>query len=118
MPKKKPQFMIIYQCLKCGFDFGLTELDKPQCFYCDSTDQYIEIERKNLTPKAIADRLKQSTDRMMENLKKAYQNRPKEKANDSKDDSEKMLLDILVKTQKLQKDIKSLKLSKKKISNI
>jgi len=67
----KPKYIITYQCLNCGFDFALTEKEKPKCFYCESTENYIVIKKEKFTPQAVANRLKISTDRMMESLKGA-----------------------------------------------
>jgi hypothetical protein len=115
--KEKPQFMVIYQCLKCGFDFGITEQDKPKCFYCDSTEGYIEIERKKLTPEVLAERMKLVTDRMMENLQKAYKVRPKKANRKSDKDSEKELLEVMQKAKDLKQGIDSLKLKKRTKKN-
>jgi DNA-directed RNA polymerase subunit RPC12/RpoP len=71
----KPQWMIVYDCLQCGMDSGLIELQPPKCFGCGSSD-LVERERKELTPQVMADRMKRTADRMYENLQKAYDARP------------------------------------------
>lgn len=90
-------------------DFAITELKKPQCFYCQTLNiEFIVIKKQKLTPKVMADRLKLVTDRMMENLQKAYVV-GKESEGDCNTDE---LIDIMAKAKKLQKGIGELKLKK------
>lgn len=72
----KPKFMITYQCLECGMDFAVTEKDWPRCFYCDSQRDYLILTKEKITPEVMARRLKIVTDRMMENLQKAWETVP------------------------------------------
>lgn len=111
MPKKKsspklPKYIITYLCNKCGYDFALTERDKPKCFYCDTVGDCKIIKKQKLTSKAIADRLKLCTDRMMESLKGAYKARPKD------DKTEEELLEAMARANKFRKNVQSLKLSR------
>ncbi|HLD07912.1 MAG TPA: hypothetical protein VJB60_02510 [Candidatus Peribacterales bacterium] len=66
-----PQWMIIYDCRACGADSGMTELQRATCFQCGSTD-LMERERSAFTPEALAERMKLSAGRMLESLKKAF----------------------------------------------
>lgn len=102
MPKNKPQFMITYQCGQCGMDFAIGELQKPKCFYCEATENHTVIKKQKLTPEVMAERLKLVTDRMMENLKKAYEVKP-----DDMDEEE--LLETMGKAKDLRDRVQKMK---------
>ena len=102
-PKGKPKFIITYQCQSCGFDFAMSELDKPKCFYCEETKNYTIIKKQELTPEVMAKRMKLVSDRLMENLKGAYDTKP-----DDVDEEE--LLQALAKAKKFREKIHGLKL--------
>ena len=107
----KPKFMITYLCRKCGFDFAITELDKPKCFYCESSKDWEIVKKQKLTPEVMSERLKLVADRMMENLKKAHS--AGKETNEEFDETE--LLKVMAKASKLRKNIQHLKLEKNKI---
>jgi DNA-directed RNA polymerase subunit RPC12/RpoP len=107
MKPGKPKFMIVYRCGNCGQEFGRTELHTPACSYCDSKQGFTVIKKQKLTPKAIAERLKASTDNMMKALIGAYQTRP-ERIN------EKELLKVMQKAKAFTGKVQRLKLKKSK----
>ena len=74
----KPKFMIVYLCGKCSFRFGRTELHTPICSYCQARSGFTVVKKEKLTPDAIAERIKESTDNMMNALMGAYKVKPKE----------------------------------------
>lgn len=86
--------MVTYVCNKCGQDFARTELDKPVCFYCEAEGDCEIVNKQEITPEIIAERLKLVNERMMENLKKAYMNKP-----DGVDEDE--LLEVMSKAKEL-----------------
>lgn len=92
--------MITYICPKCGFDFARTEAEKPVCFYCDNTQGHKIVSKKKLTPEVIAERLRITSNRMMENLKKAWEVRPKEIREDPQEEGQ--MLELLGKAKKLR----------------
>ncbi len=99
--------MITYLCPQCGMDFAVTELDKAKCFYCQASDiEFIQKKKQKLTPKVIKERLKITTNRMMENLQKAYV-AGKESGCDEDTDE---LIDVLAQAKELQQEITDLKL--------
>lgn len=104
--KNQPKFMITYLCHNCQMDFTRTELDEPQCFYCDSSDNFEVIKKERITPEVIVARLKLSTDRMVDNLKKAYF-ADKEEIDDL---DEEEFIKIMDKANKLRKRVQALKL--------
>lgn len=106
---KKPQFMLTYLCLNCNFDFAISDTDKPRCFYCDAKDGFKLLSREKITPEVIAARLKKVSDRLMDNLKSAY-----EAGKDDEDFDETMMLQVLDKASQLRKKTHSLKLKNKK----
>src|SRR5690606_884877 len=71
--KKKPAYMMVYECGECGQTSGFSDLDDPRCYYCESTTSLTLISRQELTPEVMAARLKAVTDNMMKNLESAYQ---------------------------------------------
>lgn len=105
MKPGKPKQMIVYLCGKCGFKFGRTELHTPVCSYCQAKSGFTIVKKQKLTPSAIAERLKESTDNMMNALMGAYHTRPKEI-------DEKELLKIMQKAKKFTQKIQNLKLKK------
>jgi DNA-directed RNA polymerase subunit RPC12/RpoP len=105
MKSGKPKQMIVYLCGKCGFEFGRTELHTPICSYCQAKSGFTIVKKQKLTPSAIAERLKASTDNMMSALMGAYQTRPKEI-------DEKELLKVMQKAKKFTQKIQKLKLKK------
>ena len=90
-------------------DFARTELEKPRCFYCDINQGFEIIKKQELSPKVMVARLKLSTDRVVDNLKKAYFVGKQE---DDKFNEEK-LIKILAKANKLRHKVQSLKFNKK-----
>src|SRR5581483_10924680 len=101
MKAGKPKQMIVYLCGKCGFRFGRTELHTPVCSYCQAKSGFTIGKKQKLTPAAIAERLKESTDNMMAALTSAYQVRPKEV-------DEKQLLKTMQKAKEFSKKIAGL----------
>ena len=106
LPKKKNEYMITYLCKKCGFDFAVTEKQKPKCFYCDSKANFKIIKKQKITPRVIADRLKLVTDRMMDNLKKAYAEGTKQEKFEEEGD----LLEVMKSAKELKGKVQSLKI--------
>jgi DNA-directed RNA polymerase subunit RPC12/RpoP len=98
--RKLPKYLLTYLCKKCGMDFALSELHKPACFYCGSKQGHELVKKQKLTPKVLADRMKRVADRLVENLKKAYDVKPA-------DADEDQLLEALVKADKLRKGVKT-----------
>jgi len=107
--KSKPKYIITYLCSNCKMDFAQTEKDKPKCFSCGSTKNIVVIKKERLSPEVMSKRLQLVSERMMENLKKAWQHLPKEYFDD-----EKMLLEAMVKTKKLSQVIKKIRLKRNK----
>lgn len=107
---KKPKYMITYWCPHCQKDSGRTEQDEAKCFYCDRTNGLKEIKREKLTKEVMFNRIKTVTDRMMDNLRQAYDIR----ADDwpGTPEEEMILLEALAEGQDLQKAIE--KIRKKK----
>lgn len=99
--------MITYLCPRCCIDSGMTELDPPRCYMCESGDGLIEIHREPLSREAVFNRMKICADRMVDNLRKAYDiaecDWPKDEA------EELMLLEAMAKGQDLKEAIKELK---------
>lgn len=87
-------------------DFTRTELDKPVCFYCESSGDFEVIKKEEITPEVIASRLKITTDRIMDNLTKAYF-ADKDKMDDFEEEE---LLKIMSKANKFRKRVQALKL--------
>lgn len=103
--------MITYLCPQCGLDSAMTELEQPHCFYCEASNmKFIVIKKQKLTPKVMAARLKLCTDRMMENLQKAYEVGKKS----GEDFEEGELIDIMAKAKKLQDEVIDLEIDKEK----
>lgn len=108
--KSEPKFMIIYLCSNCGLDFGRHELEAPVCFNCGAAEDHTVISRQELTPEVIAERVKLTSNRMYENLQKAWDTRPDEIRNDPKKEKEfiellKQAKELRDKTQEAIKDI-------------
>lgn len=109
--RKKPKWMITYLCATCTFDSGRTELDGPWCFYCQNSEHLTEIKRVPMSPDAIAERLKISSDRMIENLLKAYNLSLKDWPDNLKE--EMMLLKAMAHGKKLKDALKDMKWKRK-----
>ena len=107
MKPGKPKLMIVYLCGKCGFRFGRTELHTPVCSYCNARTGFTILKKQKLTPEAIAERLKESTDNMMNALMGAFQTRPKEV-------NEKDLLKLMQKAKTFTQKVQNLPLKKKR----
>lgn len=107
--KGKPKQMIVYLCSKCGFKFGRTEQYIPICSYCNAKTGFTVVKKEPLTPEAIAERLKESTDNMMNAFIAAFGTRPKEI-------DENELLKVMQKAKELKDNVQSLKLKKPKKS--
>lgn len=107
--KQKPKYMISYLCHKCGFDFAVTELDKSKCFYCENEKDWEIIKKQKLSIKVIADRMELVNNRLIDNLKGAYQVGKK-----NNDFNEDLMLETLDKAKKLKEGTR--KIFKKKRS--
>lgn len=105
--KGKPKQMIVYLCGKCGFKFGRTEQYVPVCSYCNARKGFTIVKKEPLTPEAIAERLKESTDNMMNAFMAAFGTRPKEI-------DENELLKVMQKAKEFKDKVQSLKLKKPK----
>ena len=104
---RKPEYMITYLCPHCGFDSGRTELDvPPACFYCDAKTGLVEIKREKLSAEVMANRMKLVTDRMMDNLRKAWGISEKEWPQDP--EQEMLLLETMAKGKKFQDAIEEM----------
>jgi hypothetical protein len=51
--KKAPKFMMIYQCSVCNLDSGMTEEDKPHCYYCDEETEMKLISNKKSLQRSL-----------------------------------------------------------------
>lgn len=109
--KSKPKYLITYLCPECKLDFARTEKDKPKCFSCGLSKNMVVLKKEKLTPKVMASRLKFVSDRMVKNLKKAWECMPKKQSEHF--DDERTLLEIMAKANKLNQRIKKLKLKKR-----
>jgi hypothetical protein len=103
---KKPQWLIIYMCSRCGIDSGRTDLDGLYCFMCQKSDKAQEIGREKFTPEALFRRMATSTNRMVENLQEAHGMQQNEWPENV--DEEMMLLKILGHGKDLQEEINKL----------
>ena len=101
--------MITYLCNKCGFDFAITELHKPKCFYCGSSKDWKIVKKQKINMKVMAERMKLVNDRLMSSLKGAYEVGKKDD-----DFNEDVMLDVMSRAKKLGKQTNSLLKSKKK----
>ncbi|MBS4027381.1 MAG: hypothetical protein KGZ58_01990 [Ignavibacteriales bacterium] len=107
--KQKPQFMCIYLCEKCKMDSGYTELDKPVCRFCDRPTTMTLVSKKELSAEVLAERLKQTTDRMMQNLTGAYEAFDEDDFEKDEDfDPEKTLFELMAKAKKLRDAVHNL----------
>ncbi len=95
------KYLLTYLCQKCGMDFGVSDIHTPKCFYCGSKRGHELVKKQKITPQVLAERMKLVTDRMIENLKKAYNVRPA-------DTDEDELLEVLVKADKLRRGVRRL----------
>ncbi len=105
--KGKPKQMIVYLCGKCGFKFGRTEQHVPRCSYCNASKGFKIVKKEPLTPKAIAERLKESTDNMMNAFIAAFGVKPKEV-------DENEMLQVMQKAKELKDKVQGLSLKKLK----
>ena len=111
--KKKPEFMMIHQCSKCGMESGCTEQDTAVCYYCDEKTEMKLIFKQEITPELIEQRLKKLSESMLTNLQSAFELMTEEdKAcfNEGVDPEKEMLL-LLDRTKKYKDTIVNLTLS-------
>ena len=101
-----PEWMITYWCPHCSMDSGRTEIDGPYCYFCERTGDLVEMKREKLTREVMFNRIKLSTDRMMDNLRKAHGIHEKEWPQDEQE--EMMLLEALAKGQDLREAIQKM----------
>ena len=99
----KPKFIITYFCQKCGFDFAITELDKPKCFYCDSYKNWKIVKKQKFSLKNLAGRMKLVNERLKSSLKGAYK-----AGKESNNFDEDLMLDVMNKIKKLEKNVRSI----------
>lgn len=92
--------MVTYLCRQCGADFARLEQEIPECFGCGHSKGHKILSKKECTPEVMAERIRLSTNRMMENLKKAWEVRPKEIREDPK--AEKEFLKLLNRAKELR----------------
>jgi hypothetical protein len=109
MFKKRPlpQFMITYLCPRCHLDSGRTELDPPLCYMCDSGEGLIEISREPLSREVMFNRMKICSDRMIDNLRKAYDVAEGDWPKD--DEQELMLLEAMARGQDIHEALQELR---------
>lgn len=81
----------------------MSEQQKPHCYYCGAkAAKYLkQISKKRLSLKVMAERMKLVNDRMVENLKKAYQAR-------GADDDELQLLEVMDKADDMRKNVQKI----------
>jgi hypothetical protein len=110
--KKRPLFMRIYKCNSCSQESGFTELDEPICRYCDAKDSLVLISEQELTAEVMAIRLKEVADKMMNNMKSAFDamdDSAKDAFGEGKDTEEEMLK-LLARIQRFRDQIHNLEL--------
>jgi ribosomal protein S14 len=110
--RDKPKYIMVYRCEVCGLESGYTELDLPLCRYCREETTMTLVKQQDLTPEAIAERLKVSADNMMRNMENAFHSmteEDKELFGDDKD-AEGEMLKLLARMQKFKEQIEQLKL--------
>ena len=110
--RDKPKYILVYRCEMCGLESGYTELDPPLCRYCHEETVMTLVKQQDLTPEAIAERLKASADNMMRNMENAFHSmteEDKELFGDDKD-AEGEMLKLLARMQKFKEQIEQLKL--------
>jgi hypothetical protein len=112
MSKKKsqPKYLIIYRCNACGQDSAFTEREDPYCRFCNSTKDLAMISKQVITREVMMARLKVVSDRMMENLTKAYEQLPTVGENIVAEgtDAESMLLHLLAHAKRLRDKLNDL----------
>lgn len=101
--EQKPKEMVIYLCSHCNMDSGRSNLESPFCYYCERSDSLVEICREPLTPDVMANRIEECANRMMENLRNAYDIK-KEDWPDSPEE-EMQLLEALAEGKDVQRAI-------------
>lgn len=101
--KKEPTELITYLCTRCEWDFSRTDQDLATCTLCGKGDRLQEMRREPITPEAVETAMMQSMDKLMSGLKGAYDARAKN--GETNDTDEIALLEMMAKTQNLQKTI-------------
>ena len=109
---RQPQFMLIYKCETCEIESGYSELDEPNCRYCNEATILTLVSKQEITPEVMAARLKAVTDSMMKNLENAFHsmNDGYKKALFDDKDGEEEMLKLMAKAQKLKDQIQGLNL--------
>jgi hypothetical protein len=110
--ERKPQFLVVYRCEHCGMDSGLSDIQEPECFYCDDNSALTLISKEPITPEALAARMKLVTDRMMDALRDAYEVMPEidEPTEDVDEDPERAFLNLMAKARELRDEVHHLEL--------
>ncbi len=112
MDKKKPDFLITYQCPQCGEQSSFADAQTPTCNFCENGEGLIEVERQKITPELMEQQLKASAERMFSNLQAAFENMTEEdKAAFGDKDAEQEMLLLLARAKKFKDDIDKLKLN-------
>ncbi|MEW6468404.1 MAG: hypothetical protein AB1458_05735 [Bacteroidota bacterium] len=108
----KPRYLLLYRCSACGQESGYTERDTPVCRYCDEKAEMSLLSKKEITPELMAEYLKALSDKMLANLRSAYEKMTEEdKASFPKGmDPEQQMLMLLAKAKKLRDDIQGMEL--------
>ena len=96
-------------------DSGRTELDGPFCFMCERTEGLIELKREKMSKEVMFNRIKAVNDRMMENLRQAYDIRKEDWPQNPEE--EMMLLEAMATGQDLQTAIREMAEGKKEKSS-
>lgn len=111
MEKKKPEYLIVYKCPKCGEQSSLADEQRPKCHYCDNREGLVEIERKKITAEVMEQQLKASAQRMFSNLQAAFESMTEEdKAAFGDKDAEQEMLLLLARAKKFKEEIDKLNL--------
>jgi DNA-directed RNA polymerase subunit RPC12/RpoP len=104
--KKKPEYMMIYQCAECGLDSGFTNaIANVRCYYCPDKTHMTLISKQKLTKQVVAERLKTVTDRLFSSLQSAYDSMSEENKNmvsENGNDYEKEMLKALGHAKKMK----------------
>lgn len=111
--ENQAKYLLTYRCEECGMESAFAEKDTPRCRYCDKETMMIVVNKQEITPQLLEDRIKALSESMLINLEQAYQQMTKNEKELFPDgqDAEKEMLVLLAKVKSLKDKIAGMQLN-------
>src|SRR5438105_3920327 len=111
--ENQTKYLLTYRCEECGMESAFAEKDPAKCRYCDKETLMVVVNKQEITPQLLEDRIKALSESMLSNLEQAYHHMTEDEKELFPDgqDAEKEMLVLLARVKSLKDKIAGMQLN-------